>query len=140
MARSTSIYLDQETDQALYERTKENRSRSETITTIVRRYAELCRRDQPQLEVNEWKMVCDILNGIWLNDSASLSYVWAEVADACQLNHTDKKWEVDGAALVNKLRALTYGQLVALVDEVERFWFHTDDPGYALPGEKADDA
>ncbi|MFY9604024.1 MAG: hypothetical protein WAR00_05190, partial [bacterium] len=34
----------------------------------------------------------------------------------------DKKWQVDGKALVKKLKALSHVQALALVDAAERFW------------------
>jgi hypothetical protein len=66
-------------------------------------------------------LICDALNGTWLEDP-TIRLSWAEVADACRLDHLDEKWAVDGDALVAKLRALSLLQQYALADAVERFW------------------
>jgi hypothetical protein len=33
-----------------------------------------------------------------------------------------EKWQIDGAALVEKLRALTFAQEVKLVEQIEAWW------------------
>ncbi len=39
----------------------------------------------------------------------------------------DEKWEVDGKALVEKLRGLSDTQALALIDAAERFWNERGD-------------
>jgi hypothetical protein len=135
--RSTSIYLTPELDAALKPRVTERTSRSEILAKIAGRYHALCERDRPALSVNEWRLVCDALNGVWMRECWALQTVWAEIADAIKLDGLDSKHGVDGPALVTKLHGLTYGQTVALVDVVEHFW---NDPQHVrLPGEEATD-
>jgi hypothetical protein len=52
-----------------------------------------------------------------------------EVPDAIRLNGDDEKWGVDGPRLVDRLRAATYAELLALVDLAERFWMRDAEPG-----------
>ena len=44
------------------------------------------------------------------------------IADAIELDALDRKWEVDGPALLVKLRALTFSQEVALLEQIEAWW------------------
>lgn len=121
----------------------DNASRSHAIRVALARYESVCRRDIPTLSVAEWKLCCDALNGVWLNDYPDpsgdrLRFVWAEIADGIRLNQVDRKWEVDGAALVAKIQGFTQGQLVAFIDVVEGFWRDVgrrEDP--KVPGETA---
>jgi hypothetical protein len=60
--------------------------------------------------------------------------LWAEIADALD-DGLAAKWGVDGEALVAKLRALSAGQSLAVMDAIERAWRHPDrgeDFGAAL--------
>lgn len=83
-------------------------------------------------------MICEILNGGLLSRDvgdddtrgASLTVVWAEIADTVQIHPGyGEQWgvsDVTAMALVTKLQTAPYADLVALVDFVERFW--ADDP------------
>ena len=115
----------------------DNASRSHAVRVMLSRYDAICRADLPPLTPSEWNLCADVLNGVWLQDFAEASgerlrFVWAEVADACRGNGAHTKWKIENpAALVEKIRGLTMGQLVAFVDRIERFWGR-DEP---LPGE-----
>lgn len=125
MTKITSLSLNDETSAILEPRVHESTGgRSGAISTIVARYAEICRRELPGLSEAEMNLVRDALNGAWLVDRPEgiQTMLWAEVTDAIKLNQADTKHGVDGAALVEKLRGLTYAQAVALVDSVERWW------------------
>lgn len=101
----------------------DNGSRSEAIRQMIARYDLICQRDQPKLSVAEWKLICDVMNGVWTSDGGPhLPLIWAEVSDGIRIDGLDKKWNVDGGALVERLRTLTQGQTIAVLDEVERFW------------------
>ncbi len=69
----------------------------------------------------EAMLVVDACNGTWW-DPRTIDVLWAGVADACEIDHLDEKWHVDGPALVERLRRLTYAQCLAVVDAIERFW------------------
>ncbi len=45
-----------------------------------------------------------------------------EIGDAIQIDHLDTKWEIDGAALLAKIRTWSPSESMAVVDAVERFW------------------
>lgn len=63
--------------------------------------------------------LCDLSNGtLW--DSTSIGFLWAEVADTSPAQLA--QWKINQAALVEKLRALTPTQTLALVDALERWW------------------
>lgn len=67
-------------------------------------------------------LICDALNGCWMDEWA-YRHAWAEVADGIQIQGLAGKWEVeDPDGLVHRLRALSPGGAMALVDAVERFW------------------
>jgi hypothetical protein len=124
VATRRSIYSNPELEAILSERTSEDRGVSGIITTICARYDELVRRELATLglNVNEWCLVCDVLNG-WMGDEPRhIAYVRHEVADGIQMSGLDKKWKVDGEALLQKFAAFSYSQLVAITDTAERFW------------------
>lgn len=69
-------------------------------------------------------LIADAANGtLW--DAHSARLLWAEIEDALPAGLA-AKWDVDGAALVIKLRQLTPGQSLAVVDAIERAWRHAD--------------
>jgi hypothetical protein len=114
-----------------------NETRADAIRRMVERYQWVTEADRPELSVAEWKLVADALNGTMFHGAGQLGILWAEIADAIKLEALDKKWEVNGAALVKRLRALTPGQLVATIDVVERFWIEVarGDQSAKVPGE-----
>lgn len=58
----------------------------------------------------------------WSLNHLTIGMLWAEIADAVSLDGLDRKWQVDGAALVNKLQAGGMIGQAALVDASERWW------------------
>lgn len=73
------------------------------------------------LTAAEAHLLADALNGtLW--EPHTMRLLWAGVDDAIRLDGLAKKWQVDSGALVAKLRALTPGQTVAVIDAVERAW------------------
>jgi hypothetical protein len=120
-----------------------NEGRAQAMRVMVERYNWLVySAARPRFSVPEWRLVCDALNGSMFRDRPdSLGFLWAQVADAITLNGADRKWEVDGPALVKRLRALTPGELIATVDVVERFWIEVGrgNQGAKVPGEVGSD-
>lgn len=106
------------------------RSTSGIINAVADRYSEVVRRSMPRFTVNEWCLIWDALNGVWMQEPASLavSGVPLNVSDSIQLNRYDKKWEVDGDALMRKISDLPFCGLLAIVDAAERFWARDDWP------------
>lgn len=107
------------------------RSASGVINAVADRYLAIIRRSTPTLSTGEWCLIFDALNGVWDQDNAAL-YVGAlahGIHDHIDLNQADKKWDVDRAALMQKLGAYSFCQLTAIVDAAERFWVAPDRPG-----------
>lgn len=73
------------------------------------------------LSENEALLICDALNGTLMLPQ-TMRLLWAEIDDSIRLDATDEKWQVDGPALVEKLRRFTSGQTLAVVDAGERWW------------------
>lgn len=99
--------------------------RSTVIARDLGRLYDLYRRHMPELSRGEAMLICDALNGAATGETpASLltQLLVPEVQDAVALDHLDQKWEVDGSALVEKLKALGPVAILALIDAAERFW------------------
>lgn len=75
-----------------------------------------------QLSDAECALILDATNGTMFADTFSLSHLWAEIADAVSLDSLDRKWEVDGAALVDKIKSSGVLGQAALIDASERWW------------------
>lgn len=120
MAKTVGLYLRDEIE-------KEIRSRGENRSWIISRDLErlyaLYRRAirETPLEYREACLIVDALNGS-IMDANTATMLWASIEDACKLDGLDKKWEVDGSALVEKLRGLNVLQAMALIDAAERVW------------------
>ena len=96
-----------------------------TLRAQLVRYLEALARELAVAAANlteaEASLIVDAMNGT-LAEPHTVMLLWAQVEDACRLNHLDRKWTVDCAALVAKLRGLSYTQTLAVVDAAERFW------------------
>lgn len=99
---------------------KRRGDRSATIQRIIRRYAELIRRSRPDLAPEEWKLVFDAIEGVTFDPPSMISALPQRVDDAIRSEGLAEKWKVPGQVVVNRLRRLSFGQLVAIVDEAER--------------------
>lgn len=106
----TSIYLDPDTKATLAARETGPGTRSEVIRVCVERYAEICRREKPDLTAAEWSTIFEVLDDRWLSAGHSPIHVPATVADAGK------------AALAKQLAEMFFAELVAVVDEAERHW------------------
>jgi hypothetical protein len=73
------------------------------------------------LSEREALLICDALNGT-LVEPHTAQLLWAQIDDAIRLDGLADKWEVDGPALVARLRTLSYCQALAVTDAVERWW------------------
>ncbi|MDK2883320.1 MAG: hypothetical protein PWP58_1656 [Bacillota bacterium] len=107
--------------------------RSTVINRDLDRLYTLYRRALAQvgLTTREALLIADALNGI-LMDVTTVPLFWAQIQDAIAVEHLDKKWQVDGQALVEKLRGLNEIQALAVIDAAERFWHEN-------PGESPED-
>ena len=121
MARNISIYPGAALDAAL-EANGGGRGKSHRLNQIADRYTELLRRNPlPDFSVAEWNLMRDSLNGGLHEPAATIRGVWQGVEDSL-LDSLGAKWDVDGPALVARLRDLTYAQEVALVEQIEAWW------------------
>jgi hypothetical protein len=118
--RTVSIYLRPELEAEIKAR---GSNRNHIIHRDLERLYTLYRLAlrEMKLTLPECWFIADMLNGS-LMDANTAGLIWAEAEDAIALDGLDKKWQVDGKALVKKLKALSHVQALALVDAAERFW------------------
>ena len=99
-------------------------ARSTIITRDLERLYTLYRRvlKRTSLTIDEACLITDALNGSLMTaDTAHL--LWASIEDAIKYEGLAEKWNVDGRALVEKLRcSLNETQTMAVIDAAERFW------------------
>jgi hypothetical protein len=113
-------------------------SDSAALCRMAERYDHLITQATPHVELAEWRLICDALNGTAMLDAWSPNYVTMEIADHCRLNGAGETWGVDGAALVARLNTMTMVERFAVVDVADRFWAAVargEEP--KLPGEDA---
>lgn len=100
--------------------------RSMRVSRMLDRYfavLQRCRQDlRKLLSDNEIALILDSLNGVAHYDTYSIQLTWAGVSDSIEMDELDRKWEIDGPALVAKLKVLDYAHTVALVDACEMWW------------------
>lgn len=97
------------------------RGLSHRLAQISDRYLEILRRSPlPDLSPAEWSAVRDAMLST-LHEPAAIirGEPWIAIEDSLP-DGLAEKWEIDGAALVAKLRDLTYPQEVRLVELIER--------------------
>jgi len=99
---------------------------SSAITRLVMRYVGLlsdARRElRSQFTDQECALVLDACNGVAFVDMFSIRLMPEGVAGAIEIDNLDAKWQLDGDALMAKLRATTLTQRMALVDAIQRWW------------------
>lgn len=74
------------------------------------------------LTTDEALLIVDALNGIIIYPELAEQLLPHEIADAIALDHLDKKWNVDGAALLEKIKVLDNAQANDLLRRVGKFW------------------
>lgn len=127
MGRKTSIYLRDELEAQLKARSKEL---SSVINRDLERIYALYARSLRQiiLTPDEACLIVDSQNGT-LHDARSAPMLWAGIEDSIHLDGLAEKWDIDGPALVEKMKQWNDIQCLAVIDAVERFWeepVHTD--------------
>lgn len=100
-------------------------NRSGTINRDLERYYEILRYGRQalrdRLSTAEIAAILDNLNGCWLSEPVSVRLIYANVEDGLA-EGLAKKWQIDGPALVAKLKALSFAESCALADASERWW------------------
>lgn len=87
------------------------------------------------LDAGEAALICDVCNGtLW--EPHTIGFLRGQIVEAIENGPYAEKWDVDGYALVAKLRTYPYARLLAIVDAAERFWQRV---GRGENGETADD-
>ncbi len=109
-----------------------------TANRALERYFYLLGERRRRLKDNftqgEMSLLVDACNGIVWWDAHCIKLLPREIEDAIMLNKLDEKWEVDGPALVARLKELDLVALCALMDSVERFWsgpYLKEQPDYS---------
>lgn len=119
--RASAPLLDQ-----IAERKSEGESDGEVARRDLERYYTVLAHEllRVNLTAEEAALICDALNGYWMHDSTvTIRAWWIEIEDAISLNGADAKWGISQpAVLVAKLRALSPGASVAILDAVQRWW------------------
>jgi hypothetical protein len=121
MTRQTTVYVDNGAIEIVADRDGETTStpaarrhgrRSLIFRELVRRYAEICRQDVPQLTEAEWTAL--------LQAGAN----WTKDTDVSGDLRTGSLFRAAGSndRLLKKLLALSAGERFAVIDFVERYW------------------
>ncbi|MGC4033665.1 MAG: hypothetical protein QM754_18425 [Tepidisphaeraceae bacterium] len=87
------------------------------VNALADRYAELIRRERPQLTLDEWQAVCDANNGVW-----SMSF--SRETPTLQLidDNIAERHGVDAAAINGILSGLPLAGKMAVLAVVEAAW------------------
>lgn len=112
-------------------------STSGRLGAICDRFAEIKRRARIRQRFSEGELMAvrDCCNGTWFEPAALIDgAVLANFEDSIQ-DGIAEKWEIDAQAAIVKLRALTFAEQVALVEDIEAFWRSVADAGPDGPGE-----
>lgn len=75
-----------------------------------------------RFSAGEQGLLIDVMNGALFASPCAINYIEHEVA-AALIDGAAERWHVDGAALMKKLKALSYAEKLALIDAAER-WLH----------------
>jgi hypothetical protein len=98
---------------------------------MLERYAEIVRHEQAVLGRRfidaELRLVAEVLQGIRFDSAASCRGLWLAVEARLIDEELDRKWKVDGDALLEKLKGLSYAQEVALIEGLTGSASHEDE-------------
>lgn len=94
-------------------------SRSARINQIAADWLEFIRASTPAFSAGQWLAIIDALNGVYLDDPATLRYCWQDIEEAGGLA---TKWGIDQPELANAVRRLSPPQLLALREIINRYW------------------
>lgn len=73
------------------------------------------------LTQNECLCILDVLK--WRSFNIEfIRFIWATLEDNFKYERTDKKYNIDGKLLINKIKNSSAAFLYALADAVERYW------------------
>jgi hypothetical protein len=82
----------------------------------------------PKFSLGEALLMADAMNGVILN-AQTRHLLWATIEDAVRTDELDRKWGVDGDALVARLRGLSPDEQAMTAWRVKQVWesetYHT---------------
>lgn len=127
--RLTDETLLNEIDQRV---TADDPNRSAVIREHLARYYDILRRGRATLRAtltnDEALCLVDLCNGT-LFEAWSIHLLYANMEDSLEMGEGyDTKHNVDGQALLAKVKSLDISATSALVDTIERFWHGTQKP------------
>lgn len=125
MAKRTSTYLSDRTVDILDAAMGDAGSLSGEINKAIDRYNEVVRRHrgvEKQFSEAELNALRDVANGWWAEPAATIAGGLALELEDSLPDGIAAKWEIDGEALLVKLRALSYADQLALVAGIEAWW------------------
>jgi hypothetical protein len=120
MAKNVSIYIHDHVYSLIAER---DTNRSSIINRDLERLYKLYHRALKSIDLtlSEVWLILDALNSSLMTaDTAGL--LWVNIAESIELDDLDKKWDVDGNQLVEKLKNLSPFENMSIIDASERFW------------------
>lgn len=96
---------------------------SSGVEEILNRYKELIAIEKRNLGLtkNEAMLIVDSLNAT-IKDMMVIHGLEYNIEDGIHYEGLDEKWEVDGKALVEKLKSMNNLQRLAILDCVEYYW------------------
>ena len=108
---------------ALYERLVEPYGASANIS--ISRYFWLLDSALPEFSELEWSLMRDACNG-WATSLESpdllVQGLRLQIEDSIELESLDKKWGVDGNALLKRMELLNPVETLAVIHSIEKWW------------------
>jgi hypothetical protein len=120
MPGKMSFYAAEPVDRLLADAGEDGKS--QRLNRVADRYAEVVRRDVPELRAGEWMYLVDMLNSTWLEPAAVIHVIGDDVEEAEELDGLGAKWGVDPRSLAARVRGMTAGERTAMAEVVERWW------------------
>lgn len=110
------------------------RNYSKAIGELIDRYDYIVKHNVPKFSAGEWKIIVEAIGG-QLVEAWAIGHVTAGIVDSISLDGAAERFEVDGEAMIKKLKKLGYVQKLAMVDVVECYWAaHVRGENPELPG------
>jgi hypothetical protein len=83
------------------------------------------------LEFAEAALVCEAMRALWISPKF-LEQMWLQLLEIIKSERLDEKWNIDAAALVNRISKLRRSEATALLRAAIRFWERREEPTAAL--------
>ncbi|HAW58258.1 MAG TPA: hypothetical protein DCX03_04475 [Bacteroidales bacterium] len=101
--------------------TRETGVFSTRLNGIIGRYADIVKQHMPELAVNEWLFICDMLNGCDVAERQTM-FLHVDIRESGELDGLGVKWEVDYNDLAKRVESMNIAEITAIHDVVYRFW------------------